>query len=144
MYTNVARLKIEKLDQQGGNPTFVVYDSPCYDKYFVDGPTDAYSAEINMGGKCIYGFNWNVRDVDAQVKTGWYRLTFSLDDQATYTDYDGVAHTYTRNTVLESINPADIIGYNDPEVVLYQPELNAEGTASILEIYIAPGSGGKK
>ena len=141
VYSNVARLKIEKLDAQGGNPVLLVYDSPVYEKYFVDGPLDAYSAEVNMGGKCIYGFNWNVRDVEATEKSGWYRLTFSLDPTATYTDADGVVQTYNRNTKLNNLNPLDLFGANDPEVVLYQPTLAAEGYVSTLEIYIKPGSG---
>ncbi len=141
VYSNVARLKIEKLDAQNGVPVLTVYDSPVYEKYFVDGPLDAYSAEINMGGKCIYGFNWNVRDVDAAVKSGWYRLTFNLDPTATYTDADGVLQTYSRNTKLNNLNPLDLFGANDPEVVLYQPTLAAEGYSSTLDIYIKPGSG---
>ncbi|MCJ7618280.1 MAG: hypothetical protein MUO43_17265, partial [Desulfobacterales bacterium] len=36
-----------------------------------------YSAEINVGGKVIYGYNWVVRDIDEAP--GFYRLTFSLD-----------------------------------------------------------------
>lgn len=144
VYSNVARLKIEKLDGKGGTPVYTVYDSPCYEKYFVDGPTDAYSAEINMGGKCIYGFNWDVGDVPLVVgRSGWYRLTFGLDDTATYTDADGAIHTYARNTKITSLNPLDLFGANDPEVVLYQPDLAADGYASTLEIYIREGNGGK-
>jgi len=134
VYSNVARLKIEKLDAQGGTPVLVVYDSPVYEKYFIDGPVDAYSAEVNMGGKCIYGYNWNVKDVPLTVKSGWYRLTFSLDPMATYVDADGVVQSYARNSMLESLNPYDLFGANVPEVVLYQPTLAAY--ASTLDIYI--------
>ena len=134
VYSNVARLKIEKLDAQNGTPTLTVYDSPVYDAYGVDGPVDAYSAETNMGGKVIYGFNWDVRTVPLTVKTGWYRLSFILDAGATVTDADGVVQTYTRNTKLESLNPLDLFGATVPEVVLYQPTLS--DYASTLDIYI--------
>lgn len=144
VYSNVARLKIEKLDVQGGVPIAVIYDSPVYERYFVDGPSAAYSAEVNMGGKCIYGYNWDVRDVPLVNKSGWYRLTFSLDANATYTDVDGVTHTYPRNTVIASLNPADLLGFSDPEVVLYPPTLSADGYASVLDIYIAAKGPGKK
>lgn len=143
VYSNVARLKVEKLDDEGGQPILVVYDSPCYDKYFVDGPTDAYSAEVNMGGKCIYGFNWDLRDVALPVRYGWYRLTFSLDPEASYMDYDGMVHSYSRNTKIASLDPADLFGYNDPEVVMYEPNLASDGYSSSLEIYIKGASGGK-
>ncbi len=136
VYSNVARLKIEKLDDKDGSPVLLVYDSPVYERYFVDGPVDAYSAEVNMGGKCIYGFNWDVRTVAAIEKSGWYRLTFSLDALASYVDADGVAQTYSRNTRLNNLDPLDLFGANVPEVVLYQPALAADGYASTLDIYV--------
>ncbi len=143
VYSNVARLKIEKLDEEGGQPVHLVYDSPCYDRYFVDGPTDAYSAEVNMGGKCIYGFNWDVRDVALQDRTGWYRLTFSLDPFADYIDSGGVLYNYPRNTIIAALDPADLTGYSDPEVVVYEPKIAPDGYSSILEISIKGSSGGK-
>jgi hypothetical protein len=144
VYSNVARLTIEKLDAEGGNPVLVVYDSPCYERYFVDGPSDAYSAEVNMGGKCIYGFNWDVRDVDLTTKSGWYRLTFSLDPSAEYSDPLGDSYYYPRNTRITSLDPGDIPGYSDPENVLYPPALSEDGYSSTLEVFIKPGRGGSK
>jgi hypothetical protein len=94
VYSNVARLKIERLNTPGGVPVSTIYNSPCYEGYFVDGPTDAYSTEVNMGGKCIYGYNWDVGAVPLDTKSGWYRLTFSLDGNASYTDAIGNSHTY--------------------------------------------------
>ncbi len=138
VYSNVARLKIEKLDADGGLP-LEVYNSAVCDKYFVDGRLDAYSAEVNMAGKCIYGFNWNVRDVSVTDRSGWYRLTFSLDKEAKYTDYDGNEHTVYRNTKLNNLNPLDLID-NNP-VVVYQPTLADDGCSSTLDIYIKSGSG---
>lgn len=43
----------------------------------LDGP-GSYSAEINVKGKVIYGYTWKVRNLNQG--TGYYRLTFSLDD----------------------------------------------------------------
>ncbi len=144
VYSNVARLQVEKLDQQGGTPILEVYNSVCYERYFVDGPSAAYSAEVNMGGKCMYGFNWNVRNVDASDRTGWYRLTFSLDPQATYTDADnGVVYNYARNSKITSLSPYDLFGVNDPEVVVYQPELALDGYSTVLDIFIESAGGGK-
>lgn len=97
-----------------------------------------------MGGKCIYGFNWDVGDVTLPLRTGWYRLTFSLDPEAVYTDYDGAVHTCLRNTKIASLDPADLLGYSDPEVVVYEPQLADDGYSSVLEIYIKGKGGGKK
>ena len=51
-----------------------VFNEPVYDS--VDGQ-GGYSAEINVGGKLIYGYNWNLRRVGEGA--GLYRLTYVLD-----------------------------------------------------------------
>ncbi|SDS19485.1 hypothetical protein SAMN04515667_1623 [Formosa sp. Hel1_31_208] len=43
-----------------------------------DGP-GFYQAEVNVKGKIIYGYTWNVRQLNDGV--GDYRITFSLDNQ---------------------------------------------------------------
>lgn len=136
VYSNVARLKIEKLDAPGGAPVLTVYDSPCFAGYFVDGRSDVFSAEVNMGGKCIYGYNWDVEAVPLAIKTGWYRLTFSLDSYAGYTDTFGKSYGYPRNTLITDINPDDLAGVTDPDMVLYSPTLSENGRFSELEIFI--------
>ncbi len=143
VYSSVARLTIERLDAKGGVPILTVYDSPCYEGYFVDGPTDAFSAEVNMSGKCIYGFNWDVTDVPLTNKSGWYRLTFGLDAAATYQGLEGAVHSYARNTIIDHLNPADLLGYVTPEVVLYPPTLAINGFASVLEVYIGTKGTGR-
>jgi hypothetical protein len=143
VYSNAARLKIEKLDNAGGVPVNTLYNSACYEGYFVDGPTSAYSGEVNMAGKCIYGFNWDIAASSLEVKSGWYRLTFSLDASALYTDLDGNLYSYPRNTLITSLNPGDIPGASDPDVVIYPPALNSGGHASELEIYVSPKGSGK-
>jgi len=44
-----------------------------------DGP-DFYNAEVNVKGKIIYGYTWNVKDLNQGL--GYYRLTFSFDNHA--------------------------------------------------------------
>lgn len=144
VYSNVARLKIEKIDTPGGVPVNVIYDSPCYEGYFIDGPSSAYSAEVNMGGKCIYGFNWDIGASSLVYKTGWYRLTFSLDATAYYTDTTGAVHNYIRNTLITSLNPGDLFGSSDPEVVLYPPTLSPSGHSSMLEVYVKVKGSGRR
>jgi len=58
-----------------------LYNSAVWEAEGVDGKTlsEIYSAELNVPGKVIYGWNWNVkRNNDG---TGYYRITFSLDPQ---------------------------------------------------------------
>jgi hypothetical protein len=43
-----------------------------------DGP-GYYNAEVNVKGKVIYGYTWNVRRLNDGI--GYYRLTFSFDNQ---------------------------------------------------------------
>ncbi|MCA9260896.1 MAG: hypothetical protein KDA61_16895, partial [Planctomycetales bacterium] len=59
-----------------------VYNSAVYDGG--DGPA-YYSAEINVKGKIIYGYTWDVKKLNDQTvnggkAAGYYRLTFSFDD----------------------------------------------------------------
>jgi hypothetical protein len=44
---------------------------------YPDALADDYSAEINVGGNLIYGYNWNLRK--AGEGAGLYRLTYVLD-----------------------------------------------------------------
>ena len=44
VYSNVARLTIEKLDDKNGSPQGTLYSSACYERYFVDGPSSAFTA----------------------------------------------------------------------------------------------------
>jgi uncharacterized membrane protein YgcG len=49
-----------------------------------DGP-DYYAAEVNVKGKVIFGYTWDVRKLNERVvnggeAAGYYRVTFSLDD----------------------------------------------------------------
>jgi hypothetical protein len=92
VYSDHARLTIQKVAEVGGNPTDLYWDSNehkwtggaaqdpdfnggCWEN--VDGP-GGYSAEVNVSGKAIYGFNWDVRSI-SDGEDGVYRITFSLD-----------------------------------------------------------------
>ncbi|MCJ7692424.1 MAG: hypothetical protein MUO22_03280 [Sedimentisphaerales bacterium] len=56
-----------------------LYNSAVWDAEDVLGKELAsiYSAEINIPGKVIYGYNWNVKKMNDGV--GFYRITYSLD-----------------------------------------------------------------
>ena len=79
VFATNARLKIEKLDGQGGG----VVGGPLYDQGLWEGDGPGFLAgEVNVSGNFTYGFVWNlgkqVLPPDIPSKTGWWRLTFSL------------------------------------------------------------------
>jgi hypothetical protein len=111
VYTHCARLTIQKLlvsredpdlDPQLGNLEWVpqagwvesaaytgdlinpaIFNKPVYEGG--DGP-GYYSAEINVKGRIIFGYTWNVRQLNDAIVNGGeaagdYRITFSLDQQ---------------------------------------------------------------
>ena len=73
IYTICASFKIEKISATG-EVLDEVWAGTTYDGLWVDGPTDAYSAEVNQVGNLLYGYNWDTKGLDA----GQYRLTFEL------------------------------------------------------------------
>jgi hypothetical protein len=59
----------------------VVNDTPLFNMVIndaSDGP-GFYNAEVNVKGKVIFGFTWNVRQLND--KEGYYRITFSFDPE---------------------------------------------------------------
>ena len=70
-------------DQSGGSED-LVNDDPLLNMAVYDagdGP-GYYNAEINVKGKIIYGYTWNVRELNEGE--GYYRLTFSFDAESAY------------------------------------------------------------
>lgn len=65
----------------------LVNDEPIYNMAVYEGGDGPgyYSAEINVKGKVIYGYTWNVKKLNEKTEhggeaAGYYRITFSLDD----------------------------------------------------------------
>lgn len=65
--------------QWDGPTNLPLYNSAVWEAEGVDGRALAsiYSAELNIPGKVIYGYNWNLRKLNEGA--GYYRITFSLD-----------------------------------------------------------------
>lgn len=81
VFTDRARLKLQKLDGPGGNVTYTYLDKAVFEGLGTDG-RGAYSAEINVGGKVLFGYVWNLKNVvmpPGVPKDGWWRITFALD-----------------------------------------------------------------
>lgn len=85
-----ARLKIEKI-ATGGGADVVVFDRAIWEGFgtTTEGEggaptTGSYSAELNVSGTLVYGYNFRIGQITGiSDKTGQYRITFSLDPEAT-------------------------------------------------------------
>lgn len=92
VYTITAHLLIAPVNADGTLGA-AVYESCIADGLWVDGPSDAYSAEVNELGLLLYGFNWDTRGLTA----GTYRLVFWLEKGASCPDvnpYSGLPIVY--------------------------------------------------
>jgi len=131
LYSGCARLTIQKLTKPRDDATLevewdsaagewtgdveeAVLNSGVWEGAEGSVSPNVFSAEINVGGKVIYGFNWRVRKLDPQP-TGDWRLTFSLDDP----DYFGLEghcdvelNTYFDDiTAIRVPEPEDLADY---------------------------------
>ncbi|MEW5748458.1 MAG: hypothetical protein AB1793_06715 [Candidatus Thermoplasmatota archaeon] len=92
VYTITAHLLIAPVNADGTlGPA--IYESCIAEGLWVDGPSDAYSAEVNELGLLLYGYNWDTRGLAA----GTYRLVFWLEKDASCPDvnpYSGLPVAY--------------------------------------------------
>ena len=110
-----------------------------------DGP-GFYNAEINVKGKVIYGYTWNVKNLNEGE--GYYRLTFSLD-----ADNDGRT---TLNTFfgastdwIENLAAAKTSFKSDGETESEEEgggvkEIDVDNQLTYMDIYITSKRGGGK
>lgn len=75
-YTIRAHFTIDALNDDGSFKQ-MIFDGTTWEGLWVDGPTDAYSAEVNQLGQLLYGYNWDTKNDEGGA--GLYRLTFSID-----------------------------------------------------------------
>jgi hypothetical protein len=117
IYSEHARLTIQRIDKasasaliwnadtgqwEGLGVLSTDFNGGCWEG--VDGP-GGYSAEINVSGKAIYGYNWDVRTTSNAI-AGTYRITFSLDatrpDGNLFTTIDASTQVMTTATTTEA------------------------------------------
>lgn len=156
VFTPCAHLEIERFvglseetppapDDKGD----VIFASSVQDGFGVHGKPDWYVSSIDGEGRLLYLFNLNVarqeRGSDTD-KSGWYRLTFSLDDVTSYAlvrgrtiiDFglnvpeNGVGCKVTLNGLHES---------DQAEGFLFEPVMVDQ--ESVLDIYISPMTTGE-
>ncbi|MGE3956544.1 MAG: hypothetical protein AB7H96_07475 [Vicinamibacterales bacterium] len=135
VYSVCPRLTIQKITGQGGSPVGAPYfNGAVYEAFGADG-TGYYSAEINVGGSVIYGYNWMIGQMPGtpESKLGWWRLTFSLDPACTV---DGTV--VTPNLTFAGRDPLDV------NATYFVPQL-PNGHTSFLDIQIVDSrKGGRK
>jgi len=143
VYSHCARLTIQKLLvtrgdgrlnsliwksglgwTEPGEITDNLINDPIFNSSVNEG---GYSAEINVKGRIIYGYTWNVRTLnddtpvegsETRTPAGDYRITFSLDP--TYNNTGGVLNTFFVNGITNIILPLEV------EIAAALAEIEAE------------------
>lgn len=105
VFAVAARLRLEKLLGPGGavDPAVTPTSIAVAESFGVDGP-GGYGAEINVGGKLVYGYVWRLRQssLPDPDKVGWWKATFALDP----TPQIGTT-TLTNRTYLQELDASD-------------------------------------
>lgn len=134
IYAVTPRLIIQKLDNVTLQPVLTVFDGAIWEAFGTDGP-GGFSAEVNVGGAVIYGYNLQIRNISFPAdihKYGWWRLIFVLDDAGQV----GGA-TIPRNVSLDRLVTGD-----DTEPLLFTPMLDSQTQMTWLDIDVKSSSGG--
>ncbi|HUX35091.1 MAG TPA: Ig-like domain-containing protein [Gemmatimonadaceae bacterium] len=142
IFTVVPHLVVSKLDTSGG----VTVGDPVVDKRVIDGigaeeGPGYFVAEVNGGGKVLYGYNLRVSEV------GWYRVAFLLDGSVS----NGTISA-TRNVIIDALtnsateeeeggsggSGSGSAPTTGPKPV---PQLAGDGSQTWIDIYVGPATG---
>jgi hypothetical protein len=127
VYTIRAHFSIQELDPETGDVLRTVWEGTVAEGLWADGPTDAYSAEVNQLGQLLFGYNWDTRALNCGE--GTYRLTFSIDPVLP----DNVPY---ENTEVQGIT---ITGVDD--VTTEFTTVNSDSSSTWLELTLLPAGG---
>ncbi|MGA9752751.1 MAG: hypothetical protein WBS54_13285 [Acidobacteriota bacterium] len=144
IYSTEAWLTLQKLEAGGGSQSAppdtsgYIWNAAAHKWDNVAGQTvrvEPYTAEINVGGKAIYGYNWNLkREVMSvgETKEGWWRLTFSTSANNILIGAD---------TVLTPPPPAVA-----PADLMFMAKVDPVNNVTYIDIFLkaAKGGGGSK
>lgn len=104
----------------------------------------AYTPELNIGGKFVYGYNWNVRNMQLPVglsAAGWWRLTFYTPDRSVnfLTVVPLTEPNYTYNYVP---SPTSAISPREDTGPKYFGTVDPTNNLTYMDICLNPSSGG--
>lgn len=114
-----------------------------------------YTAELNIKGSYVYGYNWNLRSATvppAVNKAGWWRLTFYTPDQSVdfstwVTPTEAGSNTLAPPEATLTPGPMALPAAEEEESgPLYVPVVDQANNLTYLDICITgtKGGGGKK
>jgi len=149
VYSRCARLTIQKLIGTRENPGLLAWDpqlgqwtgdveEPDFNRGVWEageGP-GGYSAEINVRGRLIYGYNWRVAQLHPVDTAGDYRLTFSVDGLGP--DPTPAHCDVALNTDLSAATLLPGGGEGQGGV----PAIDALNNLTYIDVRILPGDGG--
>lgn len=152
IYSGSARLVIQKLSDRNKPNLSATWDptksmwvgddvgAPIVDVAAwntVDGP-GGYSAEINVQGKLIYGYNWVTRD-KSLYGAGDYRITFVLDPNSGLpynTDFDA-------NTKILQPAETEVIPLAEPDLSGGTAYIDSEHNLTYIDVALSSEKGNK-
>ena len=108
-----------------------------------------YSAELNIQGKYVYGYNWTLKTFNAggYDKAGWWRLTFYADDvdftEGTIIGPPAVPAATANLPLLTMAAPGDIEPAAETEGRLYVARVRGDpDNLTFIDVCISAASGG--
>ncbi len=113
-----------------------------------------YSVELSVGGKYVYGHNWDMNTVNLEgscpgfLKTGWWRLTFyTTDNVILFSDANmPVSAPPAAPANIRSLERAPFVTATAPYVPsvseLYAPVVDPDNNLTYIDICIVAGGGG--
>lgn len=105
----------------------------------------SFTPELNVGGKWVYGYNWQLRRDVFQNKAGWWRLTFYSPSRAVA--FDQLIPVTTTAPLI----PTATVGYPTASAIsiaaetgpLYVPVVDYGNNLTYLDICITEQTGNK-
>jgi uncharacterized protein YjdB len=132
LYSVMPRIIIEKLDDTTREPVQKVFEGTIYDAFGGDGP-GSFTAEVNVAGKLIYGYNLMIQQLTFPSdlhKYGWWRVTFQLDDNGQVG-----GGPVTRNISLAALSAG-------AEGRMFPPHLDQARNVTWVDFNVKSASGG--
>lgn len=154
VYSGTAKLVIQKLLKDRNDPTLNTmwnselsrWEGDVSDPLFnggvwdaVDGPS-GYSAEINVQGKVIYGYNWVTRKTASGA--GDYRITFVLD-----TNSPTIYNTdFSANTTIKPREEGEeeVVIQEEPELGGGVAHIDADNNLTYMDVRLTLKNGSGK